>query len=81
LESGKDALDIKITLNQGKAHKGYKLPNIRNKFYTRSALVNNLIPLPSDGLVRAKYLPKANLFTPVIHKSKDPTPSNFRSTQ
>lgn len=53
LESGKDALDIKSNLNQGKQHNGYKLPNIQNKFYTRSALIRNLIPLPSEGKVRA----------------------------
>jgi len=62
LESGKDAIDIKICLNQGKAHNGYKLPNIRNKFFTRSALINNLIPLPSDGKMRAKFMPKTNIF-------------------
>ena len=28
LESGKDALDIKSNLNQGRTHNGYKLPNI-----------------------------------------------------
>jgi hypothetical protein len=55
LESGKDALDIKSNLNQGRKHNGYKLPNIKNKFYTRSALVKNLIPQPSEGKVRAKF--------------------------
>ena len=58
LESGKDALDIKSNLNAGKAYNGYKLPNIQNKFYTRSALVKNLIPLPSDGKIRAKFQAK-----------------------
>ena len=53
LESGKDALDIKSNLNQGKSQNGYKLPNIQNKFYTRSTLIKNLIPLPSEGKVRA----------------------------
>lgn len=55
LESGKDAIDIKTLLNQGRAHHGYKQPNILNKFYTRSALIKNLIPRPSDGKVRAMY--------------------------
>jgi hypothetical protein len=55
LESGKDALDIKNNLNQGRAHNGYKLPQIKEKFYTRSALVKNLIPLPSDGKLRSKF--------------------------
>jgi hypothetical protein len=53
LESGKDGIDIKYELNAGKVHNGYKLPNIQNKFYTRSALVKNLIPIPSEGKVRA----------------------------
>jgi hypothetical protein len=53
LESGKDALDIKSNLNKGKPQNGYKLPNIQNKFYTRSTLIKNLIPLPSEGKVRA----------------------------
>ena len=58
LESGKDAIDIKTSLNKGKTYNGYKLPNIQNKFYTRSALVKNLIPNPSEGKVRAKYMEK-----------------------
>ena len=55
LESGKDALDIKNNLNQGRAHNGFKLPNLKSKFYTRSALIKNLIPMPSEGKIRAKY--------------------------
>ena len=55
LESGKDAIDIKNELNAGKQFNGYKLPNIQNKFFTRSTLVKNLIPLPSEGKVRAKF--------------------------
>lgn len=52
LESGKDGIDIKYELNAGKQHNGYKLPNIQNKFYTRSALIKNLVPVPSEGRVR-----------------------------
>jgi hypothetical protein len=52
LESGREAIEIKCNLNQGKVYNGYKLPNIGNKFYTRSALVKNLIPMPSEGIVR-----------------------------
>jgi len=55
LESGKEALDIKNNLKSGKLHHGMKLPSIKDKFYTRSALVQNLIPNPSEGKVRAKY--------------------------
>ena len=55
LESGKEAIDIKSDLNQGKTHNNYKLPSIKDKFYTRSALIRNLIPKPSEGKVRAKF--------------------------
>jgi hypothetical protein len=55
LESGKDAVDIKIDLYKGKPHKGYKLPAFHNKFFTRSALVKNLIPQPSEGKIRARF--------------------------
>ena len=50
LESGKDALDIKLRINQ----KGKKQDS-KSKFYTRSALVKNLIPNPSEGRVRKLF--------------------------
>lgn len=50
LESGKDALDIKHKLN--KIDKGL---DSKKKFFTRSALVKNLIPQPSEGRVRALF--------------------------
>ena len=50
LESGKDALDIKLRLHQ----KGKKQDS-KSKFYTRSALVKNLIPNPSEGRVRKLF--------------------------
>jgi hypothetical protein len=38
------------------------LPNIKNKYYTRSTLVKNLFPMPSEGKVRAKFVePPASL--------------------
>ena len=49
MESGKDALDIKQQLNSHKKTDGKK------KFFTRSALVKNLIPHPSEGRVRALF--------------------------
>jgi len=71
LESGKEALDIKNNLNQGRTHNGYKLPNIKNKFYTRSALVKNLIPQPSEGKVRAKFGDSNSIhYPPLIMKRK-----------
>ena len=32
------------------------LPNVKNKFYTRSTLVKNLFPMPSEGRVRAMFI-------------------------
>ena len=54
LESGKEAIDRKFimkTKNVGMASNTDK----RCKYYTRSALVKNLIPKPSDGKVRALF--------------------------
>lgn len=51
LESGKDALDLKKKI-RGQANDG---ESKRKKFYTRSALVKNLLPNPSEGRVRALF--------------------------
>lgn len=64
LESGKDALDIKNNLNQGRVHNGFKLPNLKNKFYTRSALIKNLIPMPSEGKIRSKFSENREIIYP-----------------
>jgi len=53
LESGKDALDLKKKINQ-KAQ-AYASQDKKKKFFTRSALVKNLIPNPSEGRVRALF--------------------------
>lgn len=50
MESGKAAIDIKHNLFK-KSDGGDK----SKKFYTRSALVKNLIPTPSEGKVRALF--------------------------
>jgi hypothetical protein len=50
LESGKDAIDIKSAMAV-KRHVGVK----KNQHYTRSALIKNLIPQPSDGRVRSLF--------------------------
>lgn len=58
LESGKEAIDKKHKLGNKSstaANSGFKLPNTANKYYTRSALVKNLIPNPSEGRVRARF--------------------------
>lgn len=49
MESGKDALDIKQSIKTHKKESG------KSKFFTRSALVKNLIPHPSEGRVRALF--------------------------
>jgi hypothetical protein len=51
LESGKEALDIK---NQRNKDQGGVVDK-KLKYYTRSALIKNLIPMPSEGKVRALF--------------------------
>lgn len=71
LESGKEAIDIKSKIaKKTSPGRGYNntspelvganmppsaLPNGKNKYYTRSTLVKNLIPFPSEGRVRALF--------------------------
>ena len=55
LESGKEAIDKKYIIKTKNIGKSQAEPNKRGKFYTRSALVKNLIPAPSDGRVRALF--------------------------
>lgn len=42
------------------------LPNGKNKYYTRSTLVKNLIPFPSEGRVRALFGEQPNFSLPKI---------------
>ena len=51
LESGKDALDLKKKIRM---HTDGQISK-KQKFTTRSALVKNLIPNPSEGRVRALF--------------------------
>ena len=55
LESGKEAIDKKYIMKTKNIGKSGPKPDKRGKFYTRSALVKNLIPAPSDGRVRALF--------------------------
>jgi hypothetical protein len=50
LESGKDAIDIKAAMASKRNARSKK-----TQHYTRSALVKNLIPQPSDGRVRSLF--------------------------
>ena len=52
LESGKEAIDRKHIINSKKSS---TLEKGSAKYYTRSALVKNVIPRPSDGKVRAIF--------------------------
>ena len=55
LESGKDAIDLKY--HKSKRNQvptvGSALPSLKSKYNVRSTLLKNLIPLPSEGRVRA----------------------------
>lgn len=53
LESGKEALDIKHQRNKDGQSGG--VTDKKLKYYTRSALIKNLIPMPSEGKVRALF--------------------------
>ena len=53
MESGKAAIDIKHKLSQVATQTSDS--DKKKKFYTRSALVKNLIPMPSEGKVRALF--------------------------
>ena len=55
LESGKEAIDRKFLLSTKNTAKKGPQEDKRGKYYTRSALVKNLIPKPSDGRVRALF--------------------------
>lgn len=62
LESGKEAIDLKHKMSKGGGinsggmlGESVQLPNVKNKYYTRSTLVKNLIPQPSEGKVRALF--------------------------
>ena len=53
LESGKEAIDKKHIINTKKSSSTVEKGS--SKYYTRSALVKNVIPRPSDGKVRAIF--------------------------
>lgn len=55
LESNRDAIELK----QKRANKQQFLPQVKGKYYTRSALVKSLIPIPSEGKVRAVFQEKS----------------------
>ena len=55
LESGKEAIDKKYLMQTKNTAKKGPVEDKRGKYYTRSALVKNLIPKPSDGKVRALF--------------------------
>jgi len=61
LESGKEAIDKKFVLQTKNTVKLGPPVDKKGKYYTRSALVKNLIPKPSDGKVRALFKDSAYL--------------------
>ena len=56
LESGKEAIDKKFIMNNKTLQSTQSTGNKKGKYYTRSALMKNLIPKPSDGKVRALFM-------------------------
>ena len=57
LESSKSAVDIKYELGKGKASGPHntKLPKISSCYNQRSALVDNLFQVPTDGNMRKRF--------------------------
>jgi len=53
LESGKDALDLKLSIHKGVKGIGSGGPQ---SFYQRSVLNKSLIPNPTEGTVRSRFL-------------------------
>lgn len=96
LESGKEAIDLKHQIHKQQSLKSEAspfLPSVKNKFYTRSTLVKNLFPMPSEGKVRARFLDQASTKLPVMRSNTlgsvertpakrlttDPQPSPFKA--
>jgi hypothetical protein len=71
LESGKEAIDLKHKLGKkALTSNGNSLPNVKNKYYTRSSLVKNLVPFPSEGKVRAMFSEGISVSLPKILKPR-----------
>lgn len=49
------------------------MPKITSKFYTRSALIQQLIPVPSDGKVRATFRDSSAPYTAPLPTSVSPS--------
>ena len=52
---------------------------MKNKYYTRSTLVKNLIPYPSEGKVRALFGDTPSFRLPNIKKQRRTTDGEFIS--
>jgi len=80
LESGKEAIDLKYQLNKkGNLGESGSLPNVKNKYYTRSTLVKNLIPFPSEGKVRALFGESAGVTLPKLTQRRRTTEGEMAS--
>lgn len=77
LESGKEAIDLKYRINKkNNTADNFALPTVKNKYYTRSTLIKNLIPFPSEGKVRALFGEAPEISLPKIHKIRIPGESS-----
>jgi len=77
LESGKDAIDLKHQIANRK--QGEMGINKKTKYYTRSALVKNLIPRPSDGKVRSLFTDNNSRLAAMAKQSLFGQKSNYQS--
>ena len=72
-ESNKEAIDLKYKINKKSLTStggSSVLPNVKNKYYTRSSLIKNLIPNPSEGKVRAIFGDEQRISLPYIKKPR-----------
>mmetsp|Transcript_19525 Transcript_19525/g.24139 ORF Transcript_19525/g.24139 Transcript_19525/m.24139 type:complete len:247 (+) Transcript_19525:960-1700(+) len=88
LESGKEAIDKKYVMATKTITKNGPPVDKRGKYYTRSALVKNLIPAPSDGRVRALFKDTAqpsslaragmaSIASTAVNSRHSPSPAKF----
>ena len=70
LESGKDAVDIKNDLMTGKyvGFQSYKLPSIKDKYYSQSSIMKNFFGTPGEGSARARYSDNLDLLKSQFQK-------------
>ena len=73
LDSDKEAFDTYDKLNMGKriGFQEYKLPNISEKYYTRSSKVRYQLQSSNEGRIRAKFSDNINNLKATLKEQVD----------